>query len=92
MARGDLEQELQLSLTSEKSLFHPNHPYNLGAARAGVQDPVMYQVVRAAREIAIGVQTIHSVGIVHQDLAPRNVFLDASLHWKVRNCDNESSA
>ena len=84
MARGDLERQLQLSLTSEESLFHENHPFNLGAKRAGVEDPVLYQQVRAAREIAIGIQTFHRVGIVHRDLAARNVFLDAALHWKVR--------
>ena len=83
MSRKDLQNELIMSLTDEQSIFHAAHPFNRALKERGVADPVFFQIVRAAREIATGISHIHAADIVHRDLAARNVLLDSRFHCKV---------
>jgi serine/threonine protein kinase len=56
------------------SIFHPENEHNL--IGNDVSDPVLLQTVRLARDIAGILARVHEKGIVHLDVAARNILLD----------------
>ena len=41
------------------------------------------QHVRIAMEIAAGIYCLHQLGIIHRDIAPRNILIDSTFHAKI---------
>eukprot|EP01039_Chlorochromonas_danica_P005047 gene5047-5541_t len=75
---SNLEQEYRLATKpgGEMSIFHPNHSENLRLQSEGIEDPVFYQIVRIGRDVALALAKIHQRGIIHLDIAARNILLD----------------
>jgi serine/threonine protein kinase len=76
---GNLAAELlRAAQNNTDSIFHPDNPKNLlDKNEAGIENPVLFQIVRIAKCIASALEKIHEAGIIHLDVAARNIFLDA---------------
>lgn len=84
-----LEEEYKLATKQggENSIFHENHFENLRLRREeGIEDPVFYQIVRIGRDVALALKKIHERGIIHLDIAARNILLD-HVNGKVKIAD-----
>ena len=73
-----LEHEYQLALNNDlNSIFHPENPDNIyEMEHNGVENPVLFQMVRIARDVAGALSRIHQKGVIHLDIAARNILLD----------------
>lgn len=80
-----VENEYQLALMEDtSSIFHPNNPQNLEEKdNNGIADPVLLQVLRISRDIASALARIHDLGIIHLDVAARNILLDLNKRPKL---------
>lgn len=86
MCRRSVEVEYQMFTkhNSEDSIFHPCHHRNvIEQNENSVEDPVLLQKVRIARDVASALARIHQLGIIHLDIAARNIFLDAAHRPKI---------
>ncbi len=76
--------EYEYKLAEEKndpeSIFHANNEHNIGN---NVSNPVLLQMVRIARDVAGALARIHEIGIVHLDIAARNILLDLKKRPKI---------
>lgn len=73
---------------NEESIFHISNEQNLRDEGNGVKNPVMLQVVRIARDVASALSKLHDAGIVHLDIAARNILLDGTKRPKVGDFGN----
>ena len=77
MCNKTLEYEYKLAEAGDKeSIFHPNNEHNLIERANNVTNPVLLQMVRIARDVAAAISRIHDKGIIHLDIAARNILLD----------------
>eukprot|EP01033_Poteriospumella_lacustris_P002747 gene2747-1995_t len=67
----------------ERSIFHPNHERNRLEMANGIMNPVLYQIVRIGKDISSALARIHGLGIVHLDIAARNILLNARKQPKI---------
>ncbi len=78
MPNGSLEREYLRAKTDIRSIFHPNNAENCKLTEDNiVDDPVLLQMIRIARDTACALARIHEKGIIHLDIAARNIMLDA---------------
>jgi serine/threonine protein kinase len=74
---GSLAMELEKAAAGNiESIFHADHPKNILDRNEGIEDPVLFHVVRVAKGIASALMKIHENGILHLDISARNIFLD----------------
>lgn len=85
MCHMSVYDELQSAARdNSESIFHPQNPRNLHEHTSnGVEVPVFLQCVRIAKDVAATLARLHSLGILHLDLAARNLFLDAAKRPKL---------
>eukprot|EP01040_Poterioochromonas_malhamensis_P014141 gene14141-15634_t len=86
MSGQSVEQEITRASKDEgtDSIFHPQHKDNVDLVnRLGVNDPVLYQILRIGRDVASALARIHSLGVIHLDIAARNILLDRDKRPKI---------
>lgn len=82
MPNHSVEHELKKADDNkEDSIFHPNNESNLD--NTGLKDPVLLQKVRIARDVAFALARLHAKGILHLDIAARNILLDGRKRPKI---------
>jgi serine/threonine protein kinase len=85
LPNGNLEREYQLAKKKDpNSIFHPDNEFNLAEKENNpAVNPVLLQMVRIARDIAGALTRIHEKGIIHLDIAARNILLDLNKRPKI---------
>ncbi len=78
-----VEEIKKFEENNDDSIFHPNNPRNLVEKENGVSDPVLLQITRIARDVANALARLHHKGILHRDIAARNILLDAKKRPKI---------
>lgn len=84
MCKYSVEHEFQLADKDDKdSIFHLSNHRNITESDNGVANPVLFQMVRIARDVATALARMHSLGLIHLDIAARNILLDANKRPKI---------
>eukprot|EP01038_Epipyxis_sp_PR26KG_P007140 gene7140-9742_t len=81
MARKSVEFELHRGESNEDSIFNMRNRKNVYESDTrNVSNPVLLQKIRILRDVAFALDRIHKEGIIHLDIASRNIFLSSD--WK----------
>lgn len=97
LCHSSVESELRKAQRNDPSandsIFSPYNETNIiEADENGVRDPVLLQAVRIARDVAEALAGIHAKGILHLDIAARNILLDAGKRPKIADFGCATSA